>query len=485
MGMLKDVMVGAVSIDRFTPLLGAERIAQAHARAEALRTKLAGRVVWNVNSTAIGGGVAEMLPSLLAYVRGEGIDTRWVVMQGEPEFFEITKRLHHALHGVVAEGGVPSDVDRAIYERVTQANAAELAARTGHGDIVILHDPQTAGMAPILVSKCANVIWRSHIGHDRRSPEVDAAWNFLLPYLRDVPVVVFSRRDYVPAELDRTRARIVQPSIDAFSPKNVELDSDATRAILHHIGALAGPTPEGSHPLYLRRDGSPARVERHADLVLSGPPPSPDVPLVVQVSRWDPLKDMCGVMQGFATLIESGRVDNAELILAGPNVHGVADDPEGPQSYHQTLRTWYSLPPEARLRITLVTIPTDDVDENAAIVNALQRHATIVVQKSLQEGFGLTVTEAMWKGRAVLASRVGGIQDQIINGESGVLLDDPSDLDAFADALSALLTEPARRKKLGDAARQRVVKEFLGPRHLLEYVDIFVPMLENECAESE
>lgn len=482
MGLLKDVTVGAVSIDRFIPLLGAERIAEAHARAASLRTQLAGRVIWNVNSTAIGGGVAEMLPSLLAYVRAEGIDARWVVIQGDPEFFSITKRLHHALHGSVPDGGVPTESDRAAYERVTQANAAELASRTGHGDIVILHDPQTAGMAPILVSRCANVIWRSHIGNDRRSPEVDAAWAFLVPYLRDVPTYVFSRRDYIPAELDRSRAHVIQPSIDAFSPKNVELDAHSARAILHHIGVLAGPAPDGSHPVYLRRDGSPGRVERFADLVMSGPPPCPEAPLVVQVSRWDPLKDMCGVMRGFAALVESGRAGDAELVLVGPNVHGVADDPESPRSYHETLAAWYELPAEARVRITLATIPTADVDENAAIINALQHHAEIVVQKSLFEGFGLTVTEAMWKGRAVLASRVGGIQDQIIDGEHGVLLDDPRDLTRFADLLGALIADPERRRKLGDAARERVTREFLGPRHLLEYVDIIGPMLERECS---
>ncbi|MDQ3037124.1 MAG: glycosyltransferase, partial [Myxococcota bacterium] len=450
MGLLQDVTISAVPLDRFVPVLGAERVSDARALAARLREKLAGAAIWNVNSTAIGGGVAEMLPSLLAYARAEGIDTRWVVMQGEPEFFAVTKRLHHALHGSVGAGGLPTEQDRAVYERITSANAADLGGRLGPGDVVILHDPQTAGMAPMLHARGARVIWRCHIGHDRSGPEVESAWAFLAPYLRDVPAYVFSRREYVPPQLDAARAAIVQPSIDAFSPKNVELDEATVRAILHHVGVLSGPAPPGSHPVFPRRDGSPGRVERFADLVLSGPPPSADTPLVVQVSRWDPLKDMCGVMQAFAELVESGRAGRAELVLAGPNVRGVADDPEGPAVYRDVLHAWHELPPEARVRITLATIPTNDVDENAAIINALQRHAAIVVQKSLHEGFGLTVTEAMWKARPVIATRVGGIQDQIVDGETGVLVE-PGDRDAFTAALAALLADEPRREAMGRA----------------------------------
>lgn len=481
MGLLQDVTISAVPLDRFVPVLGAERVAEARALAARLREKLAGAAIWNVNSTAIGGGVAEMLPSLLAYARAEGIDTRWVVMHGEPEFFAITKRLHHALHGSVGAGGLPTDADRLEYERITSANAADLGARLERGDVVILHDPQTAGMAPMLLARGARVIWRCHIGHDRRGPEVDAAWAFLAPYLREVPAYVFSRREYVPRELDAARAAIVQPSIDAFSPKNVELEPGSVRAILHHVGVLSGPAPEGAHPLYTRRDGSPGRVERVADLVLSGQPPSADTPLVVQVSRWDPLKDMAGVMQGFAALVESGRARGAELVLAGPNVRGVADDPEGPAVYREVLHAWHELPPEARVRITLATIPTADVDENAAIINALQRHAAIVVQKSLHEGFGLTVTEAMWKARAVIATRVGGIQDQIVDGESGMLVE-PGDQDGFQSALAALLADEERRSALGRAAEQRARERFLGLRHLLDYAALLDRMIGGDVS---
>lgn len=481
MGLLEDIHIGALPIERFTSVLGVERVTQARAIAARVRRELAGRAVWNVSSTAVGGGVAEMLPSLLAYARGEGIDTRWVVIHADPSFFRLTKRIHHALHGSFPDGGLPGPEDRAVYEAATSANAAELAARIGKGDLVLLHDPQTVGMAPMLVARGANVIWRCHIGYDHLTPEVDAGWRFLRPYLENVPMLIFSRCAYVPPGLEE-RAHIVQPSIDAFSPKNVELDPTTVSAILCHVGLLSGGPCDGVAPLFTRQDGSPARVERFVDIVRAGPPPRIDVPLVVQVSRWDPLKDMYGVMKGFAHLVESGRGGDAELVLAGPNVHAVADDPEGPSVYRAVLEEWYAMPAPVRARVQLVMVPTSDIDENAAIVNALQRHASIVVQKSLREGFGLTVTEAMWKGRAIVASRVGGIQDQITDGESGVLLNDPHDLCAFSDALAGLIADPARRRQLGAAAKERAREHFLGVRHLLDYAALFAGLIARRDA---
>jgi trehalose synthase len=193
--------------------------------------------------------------------------------------------------------------------------------------------------------------------------------------------------------------------------------------------------------------------------------------LVVQVSRWDALKDPVGVVNGFARLTERDE-GGAELVLAGPNVHAVADDPEGAQVYGEVCAAWRALPHAARRRVHLAALPMTDVAENGAIVNALQRHAAVVVQKSLQEGFGLVVSEAMWKGRAVVASAVGGIQDQIEHGVSGLLLKDPTDLGAFADALQRLLLDPAERDRLGQNAQRRVREHFLGPGSLLAYAGL-------------
>ncbi len=159
----------------------------------------------------------------------------------------------------------------------------------------------------------------------------------------------------------------------------------------------------------------------------------------------------------------------AELVLAGPNVTGVSDDPEGAGVYDEVVRAWRALPHAVRNRVHLVSLPTADIQENAAIVNALQRHAAIIVQKSLQEGFGLTVTEGMWKARPVVASAVGGIQDQIEDGVSGLLLADPTDLDSFADLLCELICDSKRMEQIGAAAQSRAQEKFLGLDHLLKY----------------
>jgi trehalose synthase len=181
---------------------------------------------------------------------------------------------------------------------------------------------------------------------------------------------------------------------------------------------------------------------------------------------------MQGVMEGFTKLFDRDCPVKPELVLAGPNVTAVADDPEGAQVFEDVVDAWRALPHAMRNRVHLASLPVADIEENAAIVNALQRHAAIVVQKSLEEGFGLTVTEAMWKGRPVVASAVGGIQDQIEDGVNGVLLKDPEDLETFAEVLCDLLCDPDRSAQLGAAAKDRVRERFLGIDHLLHYAEL-------------
>lgn len=462
-----EVHIEASSPEPFSRLLsqGAWREFQ-----EALvesRARLAGRTSWNVNSTARGGGVAEMLASLLGYVRAEGVDTRWLVIEGTPDFFRLTKRLHHALHGSRGDGS-PLDAEaRALYEEVLRDNLEELLPLVRPGDVVILHDPQTAGLASALTSLGAHVAWRCHIGSDEVNDEVARGWSFLLPYLDTARLTVFSRAQYVPAPL-AGRSLVVRPSIDIFSVKNQDMKPDAVRSILAHAGLLL-PVPGDGPPLFQRRDGVAARVNRGADLLRHGPAPTPDMPLVVQVSRWDPLKDPLGVMCGFAAMVRSTPSIKAHLVLAGPSVTSVADDPEATATFDAVTAAWWRLPHAVRERVHLACLPMTDVEENAAIVNALQRHATVVVQKSLQEGFGLTVSEAMWKGRPVVASAVGGIQDQLVHGEHGLLVEDPRDLAGFASAVRTLLEDPALSERMGKAGHQRVLDEFTGVRHLTDY----------------
>ncbi len=470
MAGLREVPIASQSIDRLIPLVGEEPVARLKAKADAARGALEGRRLWNVNSTALGGGVAEMLHSLMPYVRGLGFDARWAVIEGNDDFFRLTKRLHHALHGSRGDGSDLGDSERAVYEAVAQENAARLGEVVKPGDLVLLHDPQTAGMAPHLMALGAIVIWRCHVGNDKPGPNVDLGWDFLAPYLEKVPVNIFTREQYIPDCCDHGRSVIVPPSIDPFSPKNQEMSEETARAILDKARIVDAPSEAA--PVFTRQDGSVGRVDRQAEIVRSGRAPAWDTPLIVQVSRWDPLKDPVGVMQGFVRLLERGFETNAELVLAGPNVAAVSDDPEGKGTLDEVEAAWRELPEGYRSRVHLACLPMEDGEENAAIVNALQRHATIIVQKSLKEGFGLTVTEAMWKARPVVGSAVGGIPDQIEDGVSGLLLSDPEDADEFASALERLLGDEELRAKLGDKARERVRERFLATRHLLQYAEL-------------
>jgi trehalose synthase len=244
-------------------------------------------------------------------------------------------------------------------------------------------------------------------------------------------------------------------------------------AILHAAGIVAGGGLGDA--TYERHDGTTGRVDRRAELI-EDMPLTAESALVTQVSRWDRLKDPLGVMEGFVAHVDAGT--NAHLVLAGPEPASVADDPEGADVLRACIARWESLAPEARRRVHLALLPMADAEENAAIVNALQRRSSVVVQKSVAEGFGLTVAEAMWKARPVVASHVGGIQDQVVDGESGILID-PGDLAGFGAAVRGLLSDPERAQRIGAAAQARVRQEFLGVRHLTQYVDLFERVMRN------
>src|SRR6478735_8315892 len=401
------------------------------------RELLAGRVVWNLNSTAQGGGVAEMLQVLLAYGRGAGVDTRWLVLEGDPDFFLITKRLHNMLHGSPGDGGGLGPAQRAHFLEVSQANASVATSMVRPGDVVLLHDPQTAGLVAPLKERGASVTWRCHVGSGMVTEETEAAWEFLRPLIEPADAWVFSRPSYVPEWLPPDRARIIAPSIDPFSTKNVLLEPPEVGAALGQAGLVDLPVTKGSRA-FGRRRGDTGSVRPHRDLLLGEPPLPGGARVVMQLSRWDRLKDMSGVLSAFADHLDD-LPDDVHLLLAGPEVLGVVDD-------------------------------------NAHLVNALQHHAAVVVQKSLAEGFGLTVTEPMWKARPVVASAVGGIPDQIEDGVSGVLLADPRDGAALVAALAALLDDADRRRAMGRAAHLRVRDHYLADRHLIQYAELFAQL---------
>jgi trehalose synthase len=463
------VEVGVAPIERYRPLLGDDASVQFESSMRGFASKMRGRVVWNVNSTARGGGVAELLAALIPYDRNAGVDERWLVIEGTREFFQVTKKIHMLLHGMSPDGSDLSAAERGEYEQTLARNATTLLELMKPGDVAVLHDPQTAGLMPSLTGHGVNVIWRSHVGVDKPNDKVQGAWRFLSPYLEAASAFVFSRRAYVWDGPDGARVHIFAPCIDAFSTKNQELDAHTVAEIMCASGILTGSDGEAT---FLRNDGTAGRVRRRADMTASLPV---EARIVVQVSRWDRLKDPVGVAQAFANHV-APHVDSW-LVLAGPTVNSVSDDPEQAEILREVHEVRDQLDPLVRARILVAQLPMDDTEENAAIVNALQRRADVVVQKSLAEGFGLTVAEAMWKGRPLVASRVGGIEDQVEHGKSGILIDDPTNLEAFGAAVTSLLQDPKAAQALGREARMRIVRQFLAPRHLVQQAELITSLV--------
>lgn len=466
--MLESVPIPKLPPERFEEVLG-DLYPEFQARIEPSRLMLDGRCVWHINSTAAGGGVAEMLRSLLAYARGVGVDVKWMVIAGDEEFFRITKRLHNHLHGSDGDGGLLDAEQAAHYEEIEQRNADELTGLVKPGDIVYLHDPQTAGMVEAMERAGAIVIWRCHIGLDVPNEIARRAWEFLRAHIEPAHAWVFSRRAFAWDGLDPERIAVIPPSIDAFSPKNQAMAPEAVAAILGRIG-LTAPAP--GEPVFTRQDGSTDHVHRAAALDQEAPLPD-EARVAAQVSRWDRLKDPIGVLEGFTEHVDA---PGSHLLLVGPDVDAVADDPEGAEVLAEVREARDRLGPEVRSRVHLVSLPMDDGEENAAMVNAVQRRADVIIQKSLAEGFGLTATEGMWKGKPVVTSRIGGLQEQVLDGETGLLVE-PGDLVGFGAAVERLLLDPAEAQKMGEAAREHVRREYLGARHLVQYADLLARMI--------
>lgn len=434
--------------------------------ADLARDFFQGRTLWQVNSTALGGGVAEMLRAFLPYALDSGVDTRWIVVSGTPDFFTVTKRIHNKLHGHPGDGGPLGEMERSAYRSVMDESVSHLIEQVRPNDVVFLHDPQTAGLIEPLNEAGAITLWRCHVGIDEGNEHVAEAIDFLVPFVEPAHGYVFSRAAYSWPQLPEERIHLMAPAIDAFSPKNQELSEEVVNDILATIGLTGGQRP--SPPPFLRSDGSSGQVEREAEILQVDPLP-PDAFLITQISRWDVLKDFEGVLEAFIRYLAD---TDAHLALVGPSSGAVSDDPEGPAVHARIVATWESLPDDIRARIHIVNLPMDDFDENGAMVNAIQRRSDIIIQKSLVEGFGLTVSEAMWKGKPVIGSAVGGIQDQIIDGESGILVDDPTDLEEFASDVRSLIEDHDLAARLGQGARERITERFLAAPRIAEYVNV-------------
>ncbi|HEU5062275.1 MAG TPA: glycosyltransferase [Solirubrobacterales bacterium] len=447
MSRLKLVAIEPTPLERFRPLIP-DRYEEIEEAAKRARETFAGRRIWHVSSTAQGGGVAELLRGLLPYTRDAGVDTRWAVLPETDGFFAVTKRIHNRLHGHEGDGGELGDAARATYEESLSHAAAELRRLVAPEDVIYLHDPQPAGLVPAMQEAGLAVVWRCHVGVDRPNRFAREAWDFLRRYVERADAYVFSRREYLWEGLDPQRAWFMPPVIDPFSAKNEALDEERIAAIMASVAAKAtilerAPVPDGA-------------------------------PVVTQVSRWDRLKDPRGLLEVLEHHLEDS---SAHLVLVGPDTAGVSDDPEGAAVYEEVAGHWRGMSEERRSRSHLISLPMGDVQENAAMVNALQRRADLIVQKSLAEGFGLTVAEAMWKARPVVASRVGGIQDQVVDGRTGLLVDDPRDLPAFARAIESILSDRDRGAKMGEAGHERVRDNYLAIDRLREYVGLVSSLL--------
>jgi trehalose synthase len=388
-----------VHIEDYQSLIGAEAVERILKKAKALRDLH----VVNVNSTYYGGGVAELLGSMTILMNSVGIKTGWRVIQGSPDFFSITKKMHNALQG----GEINlTDRKKKIFEEVVYENA--IRTHLEH-DLVIIHDPQPLPMINHY-RKRGPWIWRGHV--DLSTPDQEL-WKYFAPFVEKYDAVIFSIREY--AQKLKTPQLFFMPAIDPFTIKNHELTEEEIQERLDHHNI---PT---------------------------------DLPLVVQVSRFDRWKDPQGVVEAFK--IARKEVD-CTLVLLG-NV--ATDDPEGPEVYESLLESQ-----EERLIILSV--------QDTALVNALQSRAAVILQKSIREGFGLTVAEAMWKGTPVIGGNVGGIRYQIEDGVNGFLV---NTVEEAAARIIQLVKDEALRRRLGEAGRETVRQKFLLSRNLEQYLDLF------------
>ena len=449
-----------------------DKVRSMREEAESLLSRLRGRKLWMVNSTANGGGVAEMLPQLVAILRELGMPTEWVTIgTDKPEFFTLTKRLHNMIHG---HGNGPfTESDRALYETVSRENARELKGQVGPDDILVIHDPQPLGMGAILKQELGvPAIFRCHIGLDEDQPANRSAWSFLKPFAEAYDYSVFSAAEYIPDFL-AGRAGIIHPALDPLSYKNRDLSPHVLTGILGNA-RLVGT----EHPVIpltfrqcarrLRGNGSFGPADRDGGIGLLFRP------IISQISRWDRLKGFKPLLDAFVTLKSlrprranefsvrhRHRLGILRLVLAGPDPEAVADDPEAKEVLEELADAYCALPPALQDDIALISLPMQSRRDNALMVNSLQRCSAIIVQNSLREAFGLTVTEGMWKFAAVMGSRACGIRQQIRDGIEGRLIDDPEDSEGLADLLNEILEDVPTRNRLAQNAHRRVHQEFL------------------------
>ncbi|WP_266082189.1 glycosyltransferase [Haladaptatus caseinilyticus] len=431
---------------------------------------LRGRTVWMINSAEQGGGVAEMMPQLITLLREIGIQTQWIVIESDdPTFFDFTKRIHNLLHGV----GVPeiSAEEISCYERESRHIADSIQRCLGPDDIVVCHDPQPLAAGALAVAETGvPSIWCSHIGRDEITPQTKAGWEYLRPWIREYDRTVFSLPEYIP-EFLRAKTVCISPAIDPLSPKNKSLAPQELLSLLVNSALVEMSRAITNSPL--DRDQPVQRLQPDGSLEPAIIPDDFGIlsrPFVLQISRWDRLKGLSPLLRAFVHLKKQNeentnsndykKIASTGLVLAGPSIRSVADDPEGQLVFDELCQEWQRVPPELKRDIALLVMPEDNHD-SALVVNALQRCATVVVQNSLQEGFGLTVTEAMWKGALTVGADRGGIRAQICDNENGKLIPDPEAPAEVASVLKTVLTESDEEGVWTHNAQENVRNEYL------------------------
>lgn len=377
-----------------------------------LGEKLKGKVVQNINSTSVGGGVAEILNRIIPLLRELGVDAKWDLIKGGREFFEVTKKFHNVLHGK------KDDVTRHDLDIFMETSRANIEALDTGGDVVFVHDPQP--IALVTKKKGNKWIWRCHI--DVSDPHHDV-WKFLRDFIIKYDAAVFSASAF--AQELGVRQFLISPSIDPLSDKNKELPQETIDAVIAKYGI------------------------------------SKDKPIITQISRFDMLKDPLGVIEAYFKVKKN--ID-CQLVLAGGTA---ADDPEGLEVLERVKEK-----ANHDKDIHILLLPQNDIE-----VNALQRASTVIVQKSIKEGFGLTVSEALWKAKPVVASNVGGIPLQIKHKYSGLLCYSP---DGAAFEIKQLLHSPEYAKRLGENGREHIRNNFLITRHLKDYMLLFLSLFHDK-----
>ena len=407
--MLQEVALGSKSLADYTHLAGRGLVDEIRELAGGLK----GKRVLHISATAFGGGVSEILYTLVPLMRDVGLDCHWQVIMGREEFFNATKLLHNSLQG---DPATLTDEQWALYDRYNEINARSIE---DEWDVIIVHDPQPAGMRRVAADHAKAWIWRCHIDLSDPNPEPIAR---LLPLISEYDATVWHMEQYVPAGLDgHGGVRIVPPAIDPLSPKNMALSPDDASFVCGQFGIDV------------------------------------DRPLICQVSRFDPWKDPMGVIDAYRIVNE--ELPNVQLALVGSMA---TDDPEGWEFFHRTFE-YADSDPDIKILNNLNNV-------GAIEVNAFQSQSDVAIQKSIREGFGLTVTEALWKGRPTIGGDVGGIPLQIVDGETGFLV---SSAEQAAQRSLEVLADPELGRRLARNGKERTREHFLTPRLLRDWLRMF------------